>query len=148
MSPLDDVKQSCQYVQLNSKSVKINLNKLQSLAMELLNQGSYSIWSEDNIHYDADVKSDGILTCQYIFVLDSLNFCFWPNISFEYDVLASNLKRVLLNDSSAFNADRLASLNSSDIVSWFPAHDFPLLDERVERLNELGRGLLKSKSNN
>jgi hypothetical protein len=33
----------------------------------------------------------------YIFVLDSLNFCFWPS-TWEYDNLANALKKVLDKD--------------------------------------------------
>ncbi|RLN92723.1 hypothetical protein BBJ28_00017647 [Nothophytophthora sp. Chile5] len=35
-------------------------------------------WDSGDFHYFADVEQDGPLTCQYVFVLDALNFCFWP----------------------------------------------------------------------
>lgn len=35
-------------------------------------------WDEDGWHYSADASAFGPLTAQYIFVLDALNFCFWP----------------------------------------------------------------------
>lgn len=35
-------------------------------------------WDSGDFHYFADVATDGPLTCQYVFVLDALNFCFWP----------------------------------------------------------------------
>lgn len=35
-------------------------------------------WDSGDFHYFADVENDGPLTCQYVFVMDALNFCFWP----------------------------------------------------------------------
>jgi hypothetical protein len=34
-------------------------------------------WDFEGIHY----FDNGPLTVQYLFVLDALNFCFWPGIS-------------------------------------------------------------------
>jgi hypothetical protein len=36
-------------------------------------------WDFEGIHY----YDNGPLTVQYLFVLDALNFCFWPGISFR-----------------------------------------------------------------
>ena len=57
-------------------------------------------------------------TAQYVLVLDSLNFCFWPLPSYEYSDLASALKRVLLLDPAAFSAQRLAALGEAELQSW------------------------------
>lgn len=35
-------------------------------------------WDSGDFHYFEDVEQDGPLTCQYVFVMDALNFCFWP----------------------------------------------------------------------
>ena len=35
-------------------------------------------WDSGDFHYFGDVAQDGPLTCQYVFVMDALNFCFWP----------------------------------------------------------------------
>jgi hypothetical protein len=91
-------------------------------------------------HYCADVPN-GPLTCQYIFVLDALNFCFWPTPGLEYDYLATCLRKVLENDSTAFSAENLSSISSTTLASWFPEYSLPELDERVLRLNELGEAL-------
>lgn len=32
------------------------------------------VWNSDDMHY----SDGGPLTVQYLFVLDALNFCFWP----------------------------------------------------------------------
>ena len=99
--------------------------------------------STHGITYNRDVANYGPLTCQYIFVLDSLNFCFWPADNVEYDTLAICLKRVLERDESAFNAANLLSITEEELQSWFSSVHIPLLSERVERLRELGSGLLE-----
>ena len=37
-------------------------------------------WDFEGIHY----FDNGPLTVQYLFVLDALNFCFWPGMSFLF----------------------------------------------------------------
>lgn len=61
-------------------------------------------------HYNDDAATYGPLTCQYIFVLDSLNFCFWEVPGLEYDTLAIALRDAMKNDSSCFSAERLSSI--------------------------------------
>jgi hypothetical protein len=51
-------------------------------------------WDASGWHYSADAAVSGPLTCQYVFVLDALNFCFWPIPGLEYDTLALSLKKV------------------------------------------------------
>jgi hypothetical protein len=41
-------------------------------------------WDSGDFHFFADVNVDGPLTCQYVFVMDALNFCFWPTEQYAY----------------------------------------------------------------
>jgi hypothetical protein len=43
-------------------------------------------WDSGDFHYFEDVEQDGPLTCQYVFVLDALNFCFWPTEKYCFSV--------------------------------------------------------------
>ena len=52
-------------------------------------------WDSSGWHYSADASSGGPLTAQYVFVMDALNFCFWPCEGLEYDTLAMGLKKVI-----------------------------------------------------
>ncbi len=45
-------------------------------------------WVFEGIHY----FDNGLPTVQYLFVLDALNFCFWPDKDLSYDHLAFGLK--------------------------------------------------------
>ena len=75
-------------------------------------------WDESGWHYQADASVAGPLTCQYILVLDALNFCFWPTPGLEYEHLARGLKRVLEKDQHAFDAERLAVVTPEIVASW------------------------------
>lgn len=41
-------------------------------------------WDSGDFHYFEDVAVDGHLTCQYVFVMDALNFCFWPTEQYVF----------------------------------------------------------------
>ncbi|CAM9212379.1 unnamed protein product [Heterosigma akashiwo] len=93
-------------------------------------------------HWNEDVQSGGELTCQYIFVLDSLNFCFWPTTGMEYEQLARALTAVLKADPTAFDAERLLRLTEDELRDWFPGLDLPQAGARAGALRELGAVLL------
>ncbi|KAL9229829.1 hypothetical protein vseg_005255 [Gypsophila vaccaria] len=95
-------------------------------------------WDFEGIHY----FDGGSLSVQYLFVLDSLNFCFWPDEDLNYDHLALGLKRALEHDKSALDADRLqkyTGLELQAMVKW--PRPLPLADERIRLLHEVGRVL-------
>ncbi|KAK4780601.1 hypothetical protein SAY87_016707 [Trapa incisa] len=98
-------------------------------------------WDFEGIHY----FDNGPLTVQYLFVLDALNFCFWPDKELSYDKLASGLNDALLNDKSAFDADRLQKYTGPqlrEMLKW--PRPLPLEDERVRLLHEVGLELERS----
>jgi hypothetical protein len=105
----------------------------------------YVDWDECGWHYCEDREDkggDGHLTVQYIFVLDALNWCFWPTDNFEYEQLAVSLKQVLISTPDAFDAKKLAELTEQELESWFLPLQIPMADERVQKINELGVGLM------
>ena len=75
-------------------------------------------WGNEKFHY-FDLNNIE-LTVQYIFILDCLNFCFWPLEEYEYHHLAGGLKHALLNDKtkSIFNCKNLLNLDSDTLKSW------------------------------
>lgn len=89
-------------------------------------------WAQ-TYHYRAADPTDekqATLLAQYVLVLDSLNFCFWPLPGYEYEHLASSLKRTLENDPTAFSADRLIALTEEELTRWLqPPPEFPLIGE-------------------
>lgn len=95
-------------------------------------------WDENGWHFTDDVDAQGTLTCQYIFVLDALNFCFWPSTTgLEYEELASSLTKQLREDNSAFDAENLCRITEDTLRHWFHPHDLPNLPERVRKVQEV-----------
>ena len=83
---------------------------------------SYIEWDECGWHYcddRVDKGGNGTLTMQYIFVIDTLNWCFWPTKDFEYEQLATSLTNVLRKDQNAFNSENLLNLTVEELQSWF-----------------------------
>ena len=49
----------------------------------------------------------------YVFVIDAINFCFWPNNpegAFEYEHMSNNLETILDEDPEFFTPARLAAV--------------------------------------
>lgn len=69
--------------------------------------------------------------------------CFVTNCrELEYDILASRLRDKLIQDPSSFDAERLQAISAAELADWFHGSDLPNIDERVEKLQELGQVLL------
>jgi hypothetical protein len=123
MNLLQAVRKTSQYVMEHSEDVHISEEAIEHLIFhdtkfpaspaEALTKVE---WDSSGWHYNADAATDGPLTAQYIFVLDALNFCFWPCPGLEYEHLAIGLKNALLNDPTAFNAEKLAILTEVAIL--------------------------------
>lgn len=149
MSLLNEIRDTCELVVNTNDKVSIDADAITAWAEKFSTENAEEIrrgvdWDADGWHYCQDVAQNGPLTCQYVFVLDSLNFCFWPTAGLEYDTLATRLKIVLENDPHAFDAASLAEMSEETLRSWFPGNELPQLTERVKRLRELGTGLLET----
>jgi hypothetical protein len=99
MNTLSHILKSCRYVSNQAKHVHINETKLDEFVTQIevkdldgLRKGV--AWDAEGWHYAEDTLIVGPLTCQYIFVMDSLNFCFWPSSGLEYEHLAVCLRQV------------------------------------------------------
>uniref|UniRef100_A0A7S2UWC3 Queuosine 5'-phosphate N-glycosylase/hydrolase n=1 Tax=Fibrocapsa japonica TaxID=94617 RepID=A0A7S2UWC3_9STRA len=146
LDPLKLIKKSAERTVARAQHVQIVKDQLEALAREISDrkEKTYVEWDECGWHYNLDISRSGILTCQYIFVLDSLNFCFWPTKGLEYEHLAIALKNVLIGDPAAFNASNLVNIKESELQKWLPGVDIPLIHARVTALRQLGAVLLNS----
>eukprot|EP00639_Heterosigma_akashiwo_P003444 CAMPEP_0194583630 /NCGR_PEP_ID=MMETSP0292-20121207/16473_1 /TAXON_ID=39354 /ORGANISM="Heterosigma akashiwo, Strain CCMP2393" /LENGTH=168 /DNA_ID=CAMNT_0039438327 /DNA_START=107 /DNA_END=610 /DNA_ORIENTATION=+ len=145
IDPTYQVIESCCAVMEEAKSVEICQTAMKSMANQLKDKiaaDKIVQWDEMGWHWNEDVQSGGELTCQYIFVLDSLNFCFWPTTGMEYEQLARALTAVLKADPTAFDAERLLRLTEDELRDWFPGLDLPQAGARAGALRELGAVLL------
>ena len=126
--------------------MRLDDDAMDRLAADLASKATLQLegvaWDASGWHYCADASQQGPLTCQYVFVLDALNFCFWPSSQgLEYDIVAVALKEALEKDVEAFSAPRLATMSVPQLASWFPNHVLPEVEERALRINELGEVL-------
>jgi hypothetical protein len=78
----------------------------------------------------------------YTFVVDAMNFCFWPNNpagNFEYENMTKNLAKVLDTNLDYFTAENLGKTTAEFLKrEIFNSLDFALLDERARIVRELG----------
>lgn len=149
MDPTRLVRESTERVVAQATHVRIDTDAVERLAVKLGNKLSGEeqgvvTWDSGDFHYFADVEQDGPLTCQYVFVLDALNFCFWPTENMEYEHLARGLKTALLSDPHALDAANLAAVSNETVASWFHPFTPPQLDERRRKVREVGEVLQHS----
>jgi hypothetical protein len=87
-------------------------------------------WAQ-TYHYtiqDFDNEDQVKALLQYVFVLDALNFCFWPLRGYEYEHLAASLKQTLVNNPRAFDAENLMKITSEELTQYLqPPKDLPLI---------------------
>ena len=143
MNKCEIVKKSCAKVVQKAKFIKINSEKLTLLAEELSKSPKYQAFDEFDCHLSAKDKSlDSII--DYLFVLDSLNFCFWRS-NWEYDNLASSLKALFEKDPLHFKPKSILSWNLPFLKEKvFGNLDFPLLEERLRILHEISEVALNN----
>ena len=143
MNKCDLVKKSCAKVVQKAKFIKINSEKLALLAEELSKSPKYQAFDEFYCHLSAKDKSlDSII--DYLFVLDSLNFCFWRS-DWEYHNLASSLKDLYEKDPLYFKPKSILSWNLAFLKeNVFGNQDFPLLEERLRILHEISEVVLNN----
>ena len=82
----------------------------------------------------------------YVFVIDAMNFCFWPNNpsgQFEYEHMARNLEKMLDTNPDFFTPNCLAEVQEEYLREHiFDGNkQFALVDERARLLRELGTEL-------
>jgi Potential Queuosine, Q, salvage protein family len=109
---------SCRRVSTSAVAVKINEAALESYAATIVQESVNSLaagvaWDASGWHY----SDGGPLTAQYVFVMDALNFCFWPQPGVEYEHLAVSLKKALESNPSAFDAKNLCGVNEVSSLS-------------------------------
>lgn len=132
---MDDVRETSAWVATHSSHVLVDSSGIEKVVENIKGSIPRVEWDYEGIHY----FDNGPLSVQYLFVLDALNFCFWPDKDLSYDHLALGLKAALQNDKSAFDADRLQKYTGPELrelLKW--PRPLPLEDERVRLLHEVG----------
>lgn len=79
------VRQTCQWVVDMAKHVRVDESHFE--AVTELKYKEFDAF-EEHLLESADQET----YLNYLFCLDAMNFCFWPNPNIEYDVLARAVK--------------------------------------------------------
>jgi len=136
-NPCTYVKESTLKIIPLMKHVKIDKDNLDKFVNELLtneNALKYPKWSES--HFDATSVPLEILL-RYIFIIDTLNYCFWPNEGFEYYSLAKNLYDTLIKNKNFFDIDNLVKVTPEQLKENIFKCDFNLINERARMIREV-----------
>lgn len=118
LNPCSQVRRSCKTVydhmlKQASPNVKINDIKItefiSSLEAKVKSDGvAFDPWA--NYHIDPNqYPLEQVLA--YTFVVDAMNFCFWPGNpagNFEYEHMTKNLAKVLDSQSEWFKAEKMS----------------------------------------
>jgi len=113
--------------------------------------GGPDAWHHPCHYFDGTAE-----TLRWIFVLDLLNHCFWPNVGettwtvkYEgmdysgYWGLAASLKRAVAKGFRITDAEYLVELKRADLREIFSGEgEIPLFEERLANLREAGRIIL------
>lgn len=92
--PSEKVRSTCRFVAEQAKHVGIEQEQLEVFAKEVHGY-KYIPFTEYECHL---TKATPESVVDYLFILDSLNFCFWPQKDYEYDNLASSIKALIQKD--------------------------------------------------
>ncbi|CDW83988.1 UNKNOWN [Stylonychia lemnae] len=149
INPCAQVRRTCQRVSTLmenqvSPSVIINSQKLdefiQNLELKVKQDNiAYEQWAK--YHMDPNNYSiEQVLA--YIFVVDGMNFCFWPNNpsgNFEYEHMTKNLAKILDEQPDFFIPKQLTLVQADELKSRvFNNMEFALLEERARIVREIG----------
>jgi len=140
------VRTSARFVMGQAQGVRLDAQALDRLAQELLGLPP-NAW-EGRYHFRGEEE----LTLRYLLVLDTLNYCFWPDKSWHvvgpegerlsgYFALAYALRRAAENAPEFFDPQHLAHLDEPALRDVLG--DIPLLPWRVQGCREVGRVLVQ-----
>jgi hypothetical protein len=125
-------------------NIKINDSKIHdfiiSLTEKVVKEGvAFEPWAK--YHIDPNVYPlEAVLS--YTFVVDAMNFCFWPGNpagNFEYEHMTKNLAKILHTNPECFSAELLSAMTSEWLNQFvFNNLDFALLEERARIVREVG----------
>ena len=136
-NPCTYVKESTLRIIPQMEHVKIDEESLKIFVSNLIkdkNALKYPKWSET--HFDAtSVPLETLL--RYLFVIDTLNYCFWPNKDYEYYSLAKNLYNTLKEKKDFFEIDNLVNMTPEQLKEYIFKCDFCLLNERARMIREV-----------
>ena len=130
------VRDTCKYVVDMSKDVHIDDACILDVCKDIESKPTYLDYFEC---HPIDSNTDIETITAYVFVMDALNFCFWPS-DWEYDNLSNAVNDAFTKDSTFKTCERMMNISLDEFKQLvFKGEDFPLLSERHRAINEIGR---------
>jgi Potential Queuosine, Q, salvage protein family len=130
------IRSTSNYISEHSQHVTINSQALQQLVDKIKDKPVYINFFEYSEHIDITEDDEALIS--YAFVLDALNFCFWGH-DWEYGDLARNIKEAHKRNPKFLTPEFLANISLEEVKNEiFAGENFPLLEERMRALNEIG----------
>ncbi|MGM9991961.1 MAG: queuosine salvage family protein [Candidatus Bruticola sp.] len=157
MNSTVNVLETTEIVRRESKLVYINHEVIKKYCCQWALHPFITPPWDTSVHYDGQ----GGRLANYILLLDSLNFCFWPDKGFPkweikykgqilggYQALAASLKRAIEEDINVDDAHWMAQADLKQVRHIFRGIqngvEIPLLDKRLEHINQSGKVLLEN----
>ncbi|XP_051155304.1 queuosine salvage protein [Leptopilina boulardi] len=150
-------RESAKFISQYSKNVSINeegVKKLSHMIIEGLKSGEIS--KENFFNHEFLPKEYDSKVIDWIFVLNTLNFCFWRNKNDNhwevmgesgYFALCAAIKRGLEEGIPILDPSYYSKITKNELENIFRSDinnvEIPLIDERVQNLQEVGRVLLE-----
>ena len=149
---MNKVLETAWHIKEKSQQVTIDEQALAVFSRKLIEDGiGIPPWNYDYHFFDG-----GKETVAYLFLLDSINFCFWPKTGTDkwqvqyksetlsgYYALAASLKKAIESGIPITDANYLAELTLDKLKQVLGGNgELQLIEERVHILNELGEFLI------
>ncbi|KAH8290164.1 hypothetical protein KR054_000617 [Drosophila jambulina] len=156
-------RESGAYIVENAKHVRVlpaGIEKLSQEILKALKEKRLSVenFSQHELHPDPDPSQAEEYTqaADWVFVLDTLNFCFWtPNNYTKYKVdgytgyfaLCAAVKRAIKEGVDIISPKFYSEIDLQTLENIFRSDDgetkIPLIKQRLESLHEVGKVLLE-----
>uniref|UniRef100_A0A8R1IFP8 Queuosine 5'-phosphate N-glycosylase/hydrolase n=1 Tax=Caenorhabditis japonica TaxID=281687 RepID=A0A8R1IFP8_CAEJA len=150
--------QSGKFIVTHGNLVKINKDGVQKVAEQILNAAKDGTLEEALfLSPELHPKSGDRNAVQWVFLVDTINFSFWPDEGSHYDVTwngktytgyfagCAAVNRALASGTPMFSAEWMKNVKIDEIDAIFKSdsgHSIPLLEERVKAINESGSVLV------
>ena len=140
----EEVRRSAALVASNCEHVKLNEPEIKKLVTELQTKLEktgivFDKWADWHLSDIAKYSLDQVTA--YVFVVDAMNFCFWPDNAegdFEYSNMTRNLEKLLDAEPLFFCLERLSGVKAEELqVKVFDGRDFALMDERARLIRQI-----------
>ncbi|XP_073844875.1 queuosine 5'-phosphate N-glycosylase/hydrolase [Musca autumnalis] len=150
-------RESGEYIVNNAKYIKVLDSGIEKLTQEIIKGIQDKVIDVNNFsQHDLHPKPTDSHAVEWIFVVDTLNFCFWTPTDYTkykvdgytgYFALCAAINRAMKEGLDITNAEFYSKIDLETVKKIFRSDDgqtmVPLLEERVKCFHEVGQRLLE-----